>query len=407
MLNYTEYKTCRLCAGHDIKTILDFGKSPLANAFLRKEDFAKECEVPLSVFTCHSCGAVQLHHTVDPVDLFSQYLYTSSTSNVFKQHFKQYAQDLWKELNLAKNDLVLDIGSNDGILLKPLKELGCRVIGVDPALSIAQKASDEGIYTYKQFFTEDLAKDIKAEGKHYPCRVITANNVFAHIDDLHDVIKGIKTLLLDDGIFVFETAYWLNTIDNMYLDQIYHEHIFYHYIKPLTALFRMHQMEIFDVQYNKIQGGTIRVFVQRKDGKQTVKNSVKHAIERETGFNFPSFYAVLPEYIAKLDKTLHEKIQAYKSVCAYGAPAKFTTFCKLMNITNKDIAFVVDDAPLKQGLYTPGTHIPVVPNSWLYDKNTEACVITAWNFADAIIETNKNYKGKWIVPLPQVKEITV
>lgn len=390
-MNYTTHESCRLCFSLSIEEILDFGETALANSFL-DEPNQPEVTAPLKVFQCKTCGSVQLRHTVDPDVLFRNYLYESSTSAVFRKHFENYAQYV---TTLLKPKSVLDIGSNCGYLLKCFKDLGCKVTGVEPATNLANKANAAGLTTINDFFNIQLARTL---GKF---DIITANNVFAHINNLHEIIAGVKECLNPGGLFIFENAYWLDTVNNLYFDQIYHEHIFYHSIKPLAKLFMSHGMEICDVQRNNIQGGTIRVFVWKNEDAMILPQ-VQELIDQEEKLYNPQTYVEFNQKLTKLRGDLHWHLRRYETVAAFGAPAKFTTFCKVMGVSN-EFDFVVDDAPLKQNKYTPGTHIKVHPKEYLLEKQPDACVITAWNFADSIIKNNPGYKGAWIVPMPEVK----
>lgn len=399
-----EYNHCRLCYSDKIQVILDFGETALANSFVKDKIPQNEFTAPLQVFLCYNCGSVQLKHTVDPELLFTNYLYESSTSATFRQHFQKYATELLSNFAFRKNDLVCDIGSNDGILLKPLMAVEhLRALGIEPASNLAKIANDNGVETVNNFFSLNLVDNlVKVYGQ---ARFITANNVFAHIDDLHDIVEGVKKFLLDDGVFVFENAYLLDTIQNMYFDQVYSEHIYYHSLTPLVQLFEAHNMTIFHVARNNIQGGTIRVYVKKKNGPHKLRSSVKELLNQEKWLLDPGTYEHFKNNLKKLAENLHDVLRKYNNVCAYGAPAKFTTFCKVMGCDNKTFRYVVDDALLKQGLYTPGTHIPVISKEEFNKDPAEACVVTAWNFANGIIANNKTYKGKWIIPLPEIKEI--
>jgi SAM-dependent methyltransferase len=393
-----EHGKCRLCQSSDVITILDFGETALANSY--PEDLDKEEIVsPLVVFSCSDCCSVQLKHTVDPMVLYKNYLYESSTTKSFQEHFANYANEVYNRFHPYS---VCEIGSNDGILLKPFQKLGCKVFGIEPAEAIAAKACADGIPTLATFFDKKMAKIMCDTFGTFD--VVTANNVFAHIDDLHDVIEGVKLLLSDDGVFVFENAYLLDTIQNLYFDQVYAEHLYYHSLKPLSWLFYQHKMQIVDVERNAIQGGTIRVFVKKSPCFLDKKKGWLTALFDEEQLLYDlKTYDCLKKQLVGLKTDLHKMLECYRNkvVCAYGAPAKFTTFCKVMELDGNKISFVIDDAPLKQGRYTPGTHIPIRPRESL--AYADICLITAWNFAQSIIDNNTSYKGKWIIPMPKVK----
>lgn len=398
-----EYFSCRICNSEKLNLILDFDVTALANSFLKKEDLnKKEFKAPLKVNLCENCGCVQLSHTVSPNILFDNYLYESSTSESFRNHFKDYASHIYKKLNLKPNSFVFEIGSNDGILLKPLIDLGVTVLGVEPAQNI-----NKDYPCITDYFSSLLAKGLSASfdlGEGRP-DVITANNVLAHIDSINDVIKGVNIISKFDTIFVFENAYLLDTIKKGYYDQIYHEHLLLNSIKPLKYLFQKYNMEIFDVEQNNIQGGTIRVYVKFKiNTRYNISPIVESLIkeEEDAGLYSLDFYKSYVKTILtsakEIKKIIAEILIENKTICAYGAPAKFTTLSKVLGLNNKVINYVVDDAKMKQGLYTPDTHIPIVDKEYFIKNPTDYCLITAWNFAESIMKNNNQYKGKYIFP---------
>jgi SAM-dependent methyltransferase len=403
-----EYTGCRLCKSPKIQMRMDFGTTAFANNYLEDET-EHEPTAPLRVFQCENCGSVQLKDTVSPLILFQNYLYESSTSAAFRNHFKEYAEHIKDLFNLRRGDLVVDIGSNDGIFLKPLKELGFRVFGIEPAKNLAAKAEKQGLLTYTCFFNKQEAE--VARKVHGPARVIACNNCFAHIDDLDEIVESVKLLLHPDGVFVFENAYLLDTIENLYFDQFYHEHIFYHSLRPLVQFFKSHGMDVFRFERNRIQGGSFRCFVGFK-GKHSIDLSVMNSWinEKDSAIYTSEGFRIFTYKVNKLrEKTLKFLSQVKsggKTVCAFGAPAKFTTFSHVFDITKDLIDFVIDDSPAKQGLFTPGNHLPIVSSSWLYDKKPDYCLITAWNFADSIMENHKKYKeqgGRFVIPMPELK----
>lgn len=384
---------CRICFSEDIETILNFGETALANAYLDSPN-QEHATSPLEVFLCNTCGSVQLKETVDSKLLFNNYLYQSSTSQSFKNHFKEYAKSVSGRF---KPRSIFEIGSNDGILLEQFALLGYDVTGMEPAKNLADIANAKGLKTINSFFSYNCM----------PARdcfdLVVANNVFAHIEDLHSVIEGIKQILTRDGVFVFENAYWRDTVENNYFDQVYCEHIYYHTLQPLTTLFVNHGMYLFDVERNNIQGGTIRCFVKKAGSNHMGSGLLDQLMDQEEFLYESDTYKKFNENLKDISRCLKSAMALFDNVYAYGCPAKFTTFCKVLDV---NFDYVIDDAPMKQGKYTPGwPHTPIVPSSFLLERQPEACVITAWNFADAIMEANKGYKGKWIIPMPVVKII--
>lgn len=403
--NYHAVKNCRLCKSQDIETVLDFGETALANSFLKEEDLGKpEVRVQLEVFLCGKCGCVQLKHTVNPEILFKHYLYESSTSPSFRKHFEDYAKDVKEKLNLSSKDFILEIGANDLVLLKPFKGMGFKnLYNVDPAENLAKKHQEKNITTICDFFSDKLVNE-KLSHLKGKFSLICANNVFAHISDLDSVVEGIRQLLNEDGVFVFEVTYLKSNIENLYFDMQYHEHIFTHSVAPLQAYFRQFNMEMFDVQIVNTHGGSIRGFVKKQNGKWKVEKSVEEFInqERSAGlFSIRTYYEFYHKILLLKERLLQSLIQFKnegKRIWAYGAPAKLTTFSKVMGINHVLVEKIVEDAKLKQGLFAPGTHIQIVSPEEFLKSQPDVCVILAWNFAEQIKEKYKNYRGLWINP---------
>jgi C-methyltransferase-like protein/putative zinc binding protein/methyltransferase family protein len=413
---YTTVNKCRICNSPDINDIINFGETALANSYLTDRQLyslqfkpEREVKVPLSIFQCKGCGSVQLKETVDPKVLFSNYLYSSSESGSLGLHFKKYAEEVINKFKLDKhNDFVIDIGGNDAVLLKHFS--GFKKINVEPASNLAKKSTDLGIPTVCDFFDVHTAKNIIDNNGQ--AKLITCNNCFAHIDNLHEIIEGIKILLREDGIFIFENSYLLDILEKNYFDIFYHEHIYTHSIRPLINLFMQHGMEIFRVERNNIQGGTIRCYVGFIDKQDKYKDgSVYRLYEQELRAGlyelnqWQNWVSNLSNIKIELHKII-DNIPTDQFLYAYGCPAKFTTFCKFFDLTKNIIECVVDDSPTKHNLFTPGTHIPIISRKLFLLDKPDYCLISAWNFADFIIEKNKNdYQGKFIIPFPEIKII--
>jgi len=404
-------KECRLCGSIDLVQVLDFGESPLANSYPEVQD-SKEKLYPLSVAQCSSCGHVQLEQTVSPEILFSNYLYASSDSPALKTHFSEYAKDLVNKLKLGENNSILEIGCNDGILLKEFEKLGfVNLVGVEPAQNIAEKAKvNTSAFIVSDFF--NLSSAIKIGETKGKFNLICANNVFAHVAELESLVLGVKHLLTNEGIFVFENAYLLDTIRNLYFDQIYHEHLQYYGVRPLVSFLKSHGLEVFDVKRVNTQGGSIRVFVKSEKNYTTfISPNVRKFIEEEENFGLYRYitYLNFKEKLSYLDANLNSIIGEAKknkeTVSCYGCPAKFALFSKYFGLDNKVVKYVVDDSPLKQGRFSPGSKIPIVSRDHFINNPTDYCLISVWNMADSVIEKNKQYSGKFIVPLPNVKII--
>ena len=281
-------------------------------------------------------------------------------------------------------------------------------MGIEPAVHIAKLAEKEGIETISEFFSVGLSEKIVKQKGH--ADIVTATNVFAHIDDLDEVLKGLKILLNKDGIFIMEAPYLVDFIEKRYFDLVYHEHLSYWSVNSLSTLFKRFNMVIFDVQKVPVHGGTIRVYVKRSEGKHVVKKSVDEFQKKERKLKLAEkktyiYYANLVlENKVKLVTLLASLKKKGKTIAAYGAPAKGNTLLNFFSIGSEILDFVVDDSPFKQGLYTPGKHIPVVPSKELYKQKPNYLLILAWNFADSIMEMHKEYKrlgGRFIIPVPK------
>ena len=403
------HTTCRTCKRSSFIPLFSLGMTPLANAFLSKKQLDEpELYFPLELYLCRHCGLVQLGHVVSPAVLFGNYVYVSSTSSVFVGHFESYAKELVTRLKLHSDSLAVDIGSNDGILLKPFQTLGVRVLGVEPAAKIAEQARKAGIPTVSEFFSSKTA--LKIVNKYGKASVISANNVFAHIDDLDEVVKGVKTLLDPSGMFVIEAPYLVDFLQKNYFDLVYHEHLSYLSIRSLQALFDRFDMQVVDVQKQTVHGGSIRVFVAHKKSEHTVRPTVARYLQNEQkmklydGQTYSLFAKKILENKARLVGLLARLKSRGATIAGYGAPAKGNTLLNYFGIGKEVLDFIVDDSPWKQNLFTPGTHIPVVSSEMLYKKKTDYLLILAWNFAPSIIHMHKRYHedgGRFIVPVPR------
>jgi len=403
--------TCRLCGGTSLSEVLSLAPTPPANAFVSEKQLGKaQTAFPLDIFFCEDCHHVQLLDVVDPAVLFENYVYVSGTSPVFVRHFEEYARHVIDAFAPAPGARVLDIGSNDGTLLGFFKDAGFSVLGIDPAKDIAAQATAGGIETITGFFSPEIATAIKAERGGFS--VITANNVFAHIDDLGGVLDGVATLLDDDGVFVFEVSYLVDVFENTLFDTIYHEHLAYHAVAPLILFMRAHGMELIDAVRVDSHGGSLRAVARPTNGPRPVAESVGElvALEKKMGLDRAETYRDFGVRIDVLKAELSGLLRGLKedgyAIAAFGAPAKATTLMYHFGIGADLIDYIVDDSPLKQGLFSPGMHIPVVPSSAIYDRKPDYVVVLAWNFATPIMEKHREYSragGRFIIPLPDVK----
>lgn len=402
---------CRLCGSRRLQLALQLAPTPPANAFVPASEAGKPQErFPLDVFFCEDCFHLQLCDVVDPRVLFENYVYVSGTSPVFVKHFEDYANDVRNRFKPAAGSLVVDIGSNDGTLLRFFQNAGHKVLGIDPAKKIAEEATKSGIPTRAAFFTPALANEVRAELG--AASVVTGNNVFAHIDDLKSVVAGIRTLLAPGGVYVFEVSYLVDVVEKTLFDTIYHEHVAYHSVKPLVRFFRENGMELIEAIRVGSHGGSLRGIAQLAGGPHPVGRSVADAVayEEKIGLDRLETFAQFGRNIGQLKNDLGRLLRDLKAqgrrIAAFGAPAKATTLMFHFEIGPELVDYIVDDSPLKQGLFSPGYHIPVVPASVMAERRPDYAVILAWNFAAPIIKKNQAYRdagGKFIVPIPKLE----
>jgi len=404
-------KECLICGNPKILKYLDLGHSALANSFLSKKDLSKkEMQFPLRVAYCPKCHLSQLMDIIDRKKIFEHYAYFSSTSPQLEQYFQNYAEDLKKKFPNQAKQLVVEIGSNDGILLKYFKKMKLPVLGVDPAKNIARKANHNKIRTLPLFFNSRNSEKIK---KAYgDAGIIIANNVLAHTDSPLQVISGVKNLLDKKGVFVFEVQYLKDLLDKNEFDNTYHEHTCYFSMAPLCTLLEKYGLEVFDLKHTSAQGGSIRVFAGHKNiNKKNFKLKTLLEEERVAGLYKKQTYlnfAKKPKIIKKeLLDALRKIKKTGKKIVGYGASAKGNTLLQYCGIKS-EIDYIVDTAPFKQNKFTPGTHIPIRDPKYLKKDPPDYVLILAWNYADSIMKKEswlKGKGGKFIIPIPKVKII--
>jgi SAM-dependent methyltransferase len=402
---------CRLCGGHKLERVLELPATPLANEFPRDPTDTQET-FPLWLAACQACGHVQLPVVVDPKRLFAEYVYVSGTSPVFVEHFRRYASDMIRDRDLKPGDLVVEIGSNDGTLLRFFKEAGMRVLGVDPAREIATRATESGIDTWCQFFDEDSAEWIRHDLG--PAKLVLANNVFAHADNLASIARGVRKLLAPDGAFVFEVSYLPDVIAGTLFDTIYHEHLSYHSVGPLIGFFRRHGMSLVSARRVNTHGGSLRaVAVPTMDAVLDLGTASLIAEERAIGLGrdtrkvFDDVSLMIEQRRDELLRVLRQVSLKGGRIAAYGAPAKATTLLHTFGAAEY-VDFVIDDSPHKQGRWMPGGRIPVYTSEALELHAPHCVVVLAWNFAESILEKLSEYRGaggRCVVPLPTVRII--
>ena len=406
-------RECRLCGSPHPQPLCAFADTPLANEFVSASLRSASTErFPLAIYRCEACGHVQLLDVVDPERLFRNYVYVSSTSPVFVDHFHRYAEAMIRLTAMPAGSTVVEIGSNDGVLLRAFQQAGMRVLGIDPARAIAAEATRHGIETLPEFFTRPLATRLRQQG--YEASLVVANNVFAHADDLRDIVEGVAHLLHPEGLFVVEVSYLLDVVEKTLFDTIYHEHLSYHSVKPLVNFFARQGMKLIDAVRVETHGGSLRGLAALDGSRWSPHARVQElmALEASRGLYEAATYQRWFDDVQRLKAQLVDvlgRLKAQgKTIVGFGAPAKATTLMFHFGIGAETLDYLVDDSPWKQGLYSPGHHLPIVPSSRLYDPahRPDYVLILAWNFAEAIIKTHHRFLetgGHFILPLPRVE----
>ena len=403
-------KACRMCHGGRLHAFLDLGKTPPADFFPFNHQIAvQEESFPLQVAVCDDCGLVQLNYVVSPEILYcNDYPYESSTTAAGRRHWDEFAGTTVRMLGLTGSDLVVDIGSNVGVLLEMFRLHGTRILGVDPAANIAEIANRRGIETIAAFFDERAAEAIKARSGR--ASVITGTNVFAHVGDLDGLMRAVDQLLNDNGVFVIEAPYLIDLLNNLEYDTIYHEHLSYLSLKPMCRFFEKFDMEVFEVQRRDIHGGSFRVFVRRRNSSSRPVSAVIDellAIENREAIHQHENLHRFAGAVAKNRDDLRELLLGLKSrgkrIAGVSAPAKGMTLLNYCGIGPDILDFVTEKAKLKIGRYTPGMHIPVLGDEALTERKPDYALLLAWNFAEEIMNNLKAFSdggGKFVLPIP-------
>ena len=400
---------CRVCGGTRLEKMLDLGTMPLANSFLGTEDLQKpEPSFPLEVYACADCGLLQLIHIVSPEVLFRDYIYVSTTSDTLQAHFAGLARSITGRYQLDGSSLVVEIASNDGLLLKKFRDLGVRGLGVEPAVNIAAMARRDGIETVNEFFTEALAGQISES--HGLADAILGNNVLAHVNDLTGFVRGIERLLKPEGGVSIEVPYVRDLIEHKEYDTIYHEHLSYFSVAVLARLFARHGLHLYDVERVAIHGGSIRVHARKAalGTGRTERLEKVLAEEERMGLNTLGFQRRFAEEVRRTRDSLVSLLRRLKAegkrIAGYGAPAKGNTQLNFCKIGTDLVGYTVDKSPLKQGKLTPGMHLPVHRPEKLLEDQPDYVLIIAWNFAEEIMRQQAEFRsrgGRFILPIPE------
>jgi 2-polyprenyl-3-methyl-5-hydroxy-6-metoxy-1,4-benzoquinol methylase len=415
---FTTVTGCRACRAAPLEPILSLGLSPLANALIHPRARERpEPRYPLDVLRCPACSLVQLSISVAPELLFRDYVYLSSVSDAFVSHARTIAEHVMTRRTWTDGSLVVEIASNDGYLLQHYRARGIKVLGIEPARNVARIARvQHGVDTIEEFFGSDLAARLATDGRR--ADVIHANNVLAHVPDLNDVLAGIKILLKDNGEAIVEVPSLRDMIDRLEFDTIYHEHLSYFSLTALVRTFARQGLTIVDVVHLGVHGGSLRVFVRRSgapnppDPEAASRVAAMLDAEQAWGVDNPIRYARFHDDVIGLKSKLVALLRGLKaqgcSIAAYGAAAKGTTLLNYCGLGPKEIDFVGDRSPLKQGLLTPGTQLAIYPPEKLIEAMPDYVLLLVWNFADEVMAQQAEYRrrGGWfIVPLPEPRVV--
>jgi len=405
---------CSFCNSALMDQIMDFGDVALAGAFLTEKQFNSERLYPLRLYFCQDCCAVQIADKVEPSLMFSDYFYFSSSIKTLREHFIEYARDVRARFLVPEDSTVVEIGCNDGVLLKPLADQKIRtIIGVDPASNVVNTVQDPRINIINDFFGPVVAESIvKTYGL---VDMVVANNVYAHIPDIQSITQAIYDVLKPNGVFVFEVHYLGRVIDELQYDMIYHEHLYYYSLIATINHFKRYNMAVFDVKAVSTHAGSMRFYVCKSGSTHAYKisNAVTQLLNKEyqLGFHlsntFTDFAAQVSERRTELMDLLRSIKRSGKSIAGYGASGRANTMIQYCGIDESLLEFMIDDAPAKNGFYTPGSHLKIFPSSVLYQSDPPDYVLVfAWSFFKEILEKNQLYiknGGKMIVPLPEVR----
>ena len=403
---YTKKTTCRLCASQDLSVAIQLKPTPLANDFRLIRAEAESLEsIPLEVAMCESCGHFQLGVVVDPENLFSEYLYSTGTSWSFRKHFKELAESAAQIVDSA-GALAVDIGSNDGTLLAAFQSEGFVAVGIEPSRNHVSAARASGLDVLEGFLSETSVAEIV--DRHGGASVVTANNVFAHIDDLQGAFRLARDLLLPGGYLLFEVSYFVDVLNETLFDTIYHEHLDYHTLIPLVAALADQDLQLVDVHHLKTHGGSVRVIARRGNGFNVDDRLTKAIMEEERILQDP--HHATRKFIKAIDDSKSrfwdevDSASAGESAGGYSAPAKATTLIHQYGLTAQHLAWVVDDNPLKQDRYLPGIGVPIVSSAKLESAPSHMpLIIFAWNLANELAERairEYEWQGSIINPAP-------
>lgn len=411
--NHTRMRNCRFCGAGRLHTFVDLGKSPLANGYLTETRLCEpEPFYPLHAFVCQECFLVQLDEFERPEQIFGHYAYFSSYSDIWLRHCESYAEKIIDRFKLGRQSHVIEVASNDGHLLQFFQKRGMHVTGIEPARNVAAVAEARGIPTLIRFFGAKTARDLLRKG--IQADLLVGNNVLAHVPDLNDFVRGLKILLAPRGVLTLEFPHLQTLIEQNQFDTIYHEHFSYFSFTTVEQVFAQHGLTLFDVRKIPTHGGSLRIYARHieADEFQPLTSRVRHIREQETRAGLRCLEAYR-SFAEKAELVKHEfrsfLVSAKKqghTVAAYGAPAKGNTLLNYCGVRSDLLEYTVDRSPHKQGMFLPGTHIPIHPPGRIRETMPRYLVILAWNLKDEIVEQMaciREWGGQFVIPIPRLR----
>lgn len=408
-VNLKKLESCRACHSQHLNKVIDFNHTGIADDYFKEQ--GNEGVYPLACLLCHECGLLQLEYVVDASAIYDNYIYVSTSSPGLDSHFKQYAESSAQYLSLTSQSKVLDIGCNDGMLLKHFEALNCQVFGIEPSVQIAHSLNEYGIQTYNSYLNSDIVEQINGEVGKF--NLVTSNNVFANVDDILSFANNVVSLLEEDGVWIVETGYHYSLIENFVFDNIYHEHLSYFSVTTFQHFFDSIGLALFHVEKIASKGGSIRVYAGFKNHVRHINHSVNTFIEKEKAFGlfrletYHEYMQRIHSLKEEVQQELKQLVAEGKKVVGFGASATVTTVISVLGIAEY-LTYLVDDNPIKHNTYSPEYRLSVYPTEKLNEDPQAIAVILPWRFADMIIEKNSHHLkngGHFVKIMPQVEVI--
>jgi SAM-dependent methyltransferase len=399
--------TCRVCLDKNLALFLDLGTTALANSFVRPDQIDEpEPKYPLRLVQCQTCGLVQIDEIVPPETLFRNYIYVSGTSDLIRDHARFLASHLTAKHGIPAGSLMVEAASNDGTVIQEFGKRGLNILGIDPAANIVERANAAGIRTACDFFNAESAARIRTE--HGAAHLILARHVLAHVADLHAFVAGFRDLLHPEGIVAIEVPYLGPFHDRLEFDTVYHEHLCYFSLQVLVRLFASFDLEPIDAQEVAIHGGSLLLTLQHKNGPRRPSAGLAKMLqdEKNRGWDRLEVWRRFATAVAQSKQELLAEIDRLiaqgRVVAGYGAPAKGMTLLAYCGIDRSRLPYLFDKSPYKQGLLTPGHHIPIFDPREIAARSPDVLLLLAWNFADEIVRQQAEFgrRGRFLLPLP-------